>query len=127
MGKYSIEVSYQTGDSFGSQDTSDVLEITWDNLEIAKRNLKAIKDHYEMYGKLNGYNFGSKDTRQKIVGQYSREPWFVNDDRSHFHGSLKLEADNGNYMQLYAMWCGYFETLHGAEIITDDSDMKFTN
>ena len=123
MGMYSIEVSYQTGDSFGSQDTSDVLELTWDNLEVAKRNLKAIKEHDELYSKLNGYDFGKN--RDQLLEEASKKPWFVQDDKSHFHGSLRLEADNGNYMQLHAMWCGYFESLHGAKIIVDNSDMEF--
>lgn len=46
---YRIKISYLTGDSFGTQDTYDYLELTWKNLDIAKENLQRIKEHYELY------------------------------------------------------------------------------
>lgn len=49
MRKYKIKISYYTGDSFGNYDSEDYLELSWDNLAIAKDNLQAIREHYEYY------------------------------------------------------------------------------
>ena len=52
---YRIKISYLTGDSFGTQDTYDYLELTWKNLDIAKENLQRIKEHYELYEAVDSY------------------------------------------------------------------------
>jgi hypothetical protein len=52
--------------------------------------------------------------------------WGYRPDEYYATNCLKLKADNGNSMQLSAFWCGYFETLYGAEIEADDSDMKIS-
>ena len=62
--KYRIKISYQTGNSFGSEDTTDYLEITWDDIDIAKENLQRIREHYEMYKELDGYRING--SRQSI-------------------------------------------------------------
>ena len=41
--KYKINISYQTGDSFSNSDEESYLDLEWDNLEIAKENLEAIR------------------------------------------------------------------------------------
>lgn len=41
---YRIKISYSTGNSFGSEDTWDYLELTWKNLDVAKENLQRIKE-----------------------------------------------------------------------------------
>lgn len=132
--KYKIKVDYSTGDSFKHYDTSSYLELEFDNLDIAKENLARIKAHYTMYKELNGYNYSwdNKKTKSEIFDHYKRENWFVNtlnrrgeiDDMAQY--CINLIADNGNTMQMSCFWCGYFETLNGAEIEIDNSDMKFT-
>jgi len=47
-GKYKIKISYSTGDSLHNYDTEDTLEISWNDLNVAKQNLKFIKEHYDM-------------------------------------------------------------------------------
>lgn len=37
-----------------------------------------------------------------------------------------LETDNGEYMQQRNEWCGYFESLYGAEIINDAPENKIS-
>jgi len=154
MGKYRILLSYSTGDSFGSRDGTDYLELSWDNLDIAKENLARIKEHYEMYSDIESYS--SKRRKEEWFKLNAEKDWFVNvpkpyristnndisesminqidpsdiDSRpdeycaTHY---LKLKADNGNEMQMSAFWCGYFESLYGAEIDFDskDPDMYF--
>ena len=39
---------------------------------------------------------------------------------------MRLKADNGKYLQEGNFWCGYFETLYGAEIVSEDKSMKFS-
>ena len=152
--KYEIKIKYSTGNSFGSKDTSDVLELSWDNFDIAKENLKAIKNHYKNVYQQIENSYGSQKDNQEICKKYENEWWFVkttkpysisndcavdekynkenqNDVEYRFDtylasNCIKLKADNGKLMQMSCFWCGYFERLQGAEIIIDRCDTKFT-
>lgn len=162
MGKYKIKVHYQTGNSFGSENTVDFLDLSWDNLEIAKENLKAIKDHYKFYESIEN-TYGSYLTNQAIYEGNKNEWWFAGEkdrwfvdfnppskkmdwrivhkdkktkkqfkdfpsemrwnDMSHYR--MKLKTDSGKTMQQRNFWCGYFERLNSAEIVSNENDMKF--
>lgn len=127
MKKYQIEVSYYTGNSFGSEDTKDFLELSWNNLEIAKENLQAIKEHYEMYNHIENPPWGQKRIpREEIHEKYKNEWWFPETDNIYFaHYLMRLKTDEGKFMQQWNFWCGYFEGLYGAEIVSEESDIKF--
>lgn len=145
MGKYKIKISYETGDSFDREDVENYLDLEWDNLEIAKENLKAIQDHYKVYKNFNGWNKRDSVSKEEIYEKYKDAYWLVLyydnwdyknnkckkeskklDEYSMAH-LMRLKADNGNLMQQNNFWCGYFETLYGAEIeIKEDTDLKFT-
>lgn len=126
MGKYTIKITYTTGNSFRSEETYDYLDLTWETLEVAKRNLKYIKEHWEMYSALNSYRMGSP-TKEEIFEQCSDKVWFVNNGDAYYSEyCMKLEVDNGNFMQQRNFWCGYFEDLICAKIEIDESDMIFT-
>ena len=61
------------------------------------------------------------------MAAYEKSPenyTLVPDDYSAQH-LIKFKADNGNLMQTQAFWVGYFESFHCAEIIADESDMKY--
>jgi len=157
MKKYSIKVSYQTGDSFGSNDVEEVWE-DFDNLDIAKENLKRIEEHYRQYEVLNGYRT-SEETKLQTMDENSSKPWFVGIklpyiklvkgdrgidekdiekykdeyeiiykyDNTMAENCIIVLADNGVPYQIWCPWCGYFESLYSAEIITNSSnDLKFT-
>ena len=125
MKKYKIKVDYKTGNSLHQYDTEDYLELSWDNLDVARENLKAIAVHYKMYRELE-YEY-SLDNKYDIVTNYKNNWWFVDSKQySESQHCMKLKADNGNLMQQNNFWCGYFESLYGAEITSDTSDMKFT-
>ena len=126
--KYKILIKYRTGDSFRNEDTSDFLDLEWDSLAIAKENLKAIQDHWEMYSKVNSYSFRtSKESKSSVLASYSNNWWYVKNLDSFFpENQMMLKADNGNLMQQSNFWCGYFEHLYSAEIIVNKSDIKFT-
>lgn len=155
--KYQIKYSYRTGDSFSNKDAEGILELGWNDLEVAKANLKRIQDHYKMYDALHSYF--DKRTKQEIIASFEGNDWLVsgkklaafkseNDwwsidknqvsacekqgyqigevyDETMSENCLKLYTDEGKVFQLWAPWCGHFETLHGAEIVIDNSDMKF--
>ena len=149
MAEYRIKISYCTGNSFGSEDTWEYLDLTWKNLDVAKENLKRIGEHYTMYTDLEGY----RTNKYELFDKNKDKEWFVykpklfcissnnaiveKDKKKVGDGNweyrpddyyaghcLKLKADNGNTMQISAFWCGYFETLHEAEIEVNNDDMK---
>jgi len=48
--KYQIKYTYDTGDSFRKHPNRvGYLEAVWSNLDVAKDNLRRIKEHYEYY------------------------------------------------------------------------------
>ena len=51
------------------------LELEWDDLEVAKANLKRIEEHYKQYQDLNGY-FNKKKTID-IIKINEKKDWFV--------------------------------------------------
>lgn len=148
--EYKIEIYYSTGNSFGSHNETETLELTWQNIDIAKENLVRIKEHYEMYEELNN-TYNNRD-RLNILNKNKDKEWFVNEpilysisknckihekqkgdndweyrfDQDIAETCINLKADNNNTMRMTAFWCGYFETLHSAEIIQDDTDMKIS-
>lgn len=131
--KYKIKYSYQTGDSFGNSDEEAILELEWENIDIAKANLKRIEEHYKYYqAKEKSQEFNAskwyKEECEYVVKVESEKPdWLVIDsNRLLAYHSIKLFTDEGKPWQFWCPWCGYFETLYGAEIIPDESDMKFT-
>jgi len=154
MNEYQIKIHYETGSSLHNEDVTNYLDISWKNLDIAKENLQRIKEHYQMYQEINGY--GKKLTKNQILDKNKHKEWFVNTlklfcissnnaidekdkkkvgdgnweyryDEHYSIYCLKLKLDNGNDMQMSAHWCGYFETLHEAEIeMTNNNDMKIS-
>ena len=104
---YKIKYSYETGDSFGRQDANGILEMEWENLDNAKTALKRIQEHYLWYKDQNNTWRSSKDKPVK-------EPDWHRGEQYDF--TLIVKMDNGNEVKFCAPWCGYFESLHHAEI-----------
>ena len=148
---YRIQIDYSTGNSFGTHDENECVELTWVNLDVAKKNLQYIKEHYEMYRLLNGYS--SRKSHNEICIENQDKNWFVaklilfvksqdrcidesqrgrfdsNDleyrfDHYYSENCIKLITDDEESMQMSCFWCGYFEHLQSAEIVLDNSDMK---
>lgn len=75
--KYSIQYTYDTGNSFHNEyGLVDTLELTWENLDIVKSNLQRIKEHYEYYSLCNKYR-RSKEI-ENVIEQSQHKDWFVN-------------------------------------------------
>ncbi|KKM97493.1 hypothetical protein LCGC14_1167440 [marine sediment metagenome] len=119
MKKYQIIVSYETGNSFGKHDEEDTIELIWDNLDVAKENLRRIKEHYKWYKSKHRDSWRRKKEDDVPMPEWLPGKWG-------YDGCLILKTDDGNDYQFGAQWCGYFETLHGARIeILKDNDMSF--
>jgi len=113
---YRIKYSYFTGNSFGSEDREDVLEFEWKDLEKAKEALQRIKEHYNWY-----------QSRESWLREEVETPeWHCSKGSGVYkggeHNILNLEMDNGNEVQFWAPWCGYFEGLYGASIVIPEED-----
>jgi len=127
MSKYKIQYSYNTGDSFTNEDNlEDEIELTWDNLEVAKANLQRINEHYQYYQKLDK-SLSDKELN-KILEELSHKDWAVVEinvpskeiDIGTIKYQLILYTDEGKPYRFPPAWCGYFESLNYAEIITKD-------
>lgn len=144
--KYKIVASYQTGNSFGHEDTTcDVTE--HDDLTVAKENLLRIREHLKFFNQAD--NPRSRGKQRELFDAHMNERWFVNSpklyhleqdqavdrmkkgkeadygyrpDPYHAVHCLKLKLDNGEDFQLSAPWCGYFERLNALEIVLNDED-----
>ena len=123
---YTIRVDYQTGDSFHTEDTSDTLNGEW-NLDVAKENLKRIKEHYcVVKNRKNYYSIAMQKHAEKEQEAAKSKPW--HSGKYWEYGILLLEND-GTSKEYHCNWTGYFESLYGASIIAcnkDDDDMSFT-
>lgn len=80
-GIYKIKYIYDTGDSFETEhDVEDVLELTWNNPQVAEKNLERIEEHYKMYEEAEDSRWNKK-TKQEILQQYQDRDWFVKKSR----------------------------------------------
>lgn len=129
MGKYVINVNYDTGNSFGrTPDQNEELPIQWDNLDIAKENLKWLKEHKEYFDNKEETYFPSKEMElkaNKIIEDAKNKPWFIPAKDSPWW--LNLKKDNGDLLKVSMSFCmGYFERINYIEITSpkiDDSDL----
>jgi hypothetical protein len=117
MATYKIKCSYKTGDSFRSEDAQRELEMEWESLANAKAALKRIEEHYRWYEQEND------SYRQHRNEEPIPEPEWHKGEKYDF--IVKLLLDNGNEVQFSAPWCGYFESLYGAEIVVSNDGMSF--
>ena len=130
---YKIKLWYTTGDSYSTHKTSEVLELTWSNLDIAKENLRRIKEHYicynvdSSYGGVNSSYYKCLSPEDKLIydTRTTKEWYTVDKDLKHFTYMISLKADNGNPWVIHTFWIGYFETLNKGMIISEDRDTYF--
>jgi len=110
---YTIKVKYQTGDSFHTEETEDLIGCCWDNIELARKGIQAIREHHELYR----YRDSDADKKaRKYEWCYKKYPEF----------GLLLETDDGSIQKISTFWIGYFETLHSAEIVSEDERDRYT-
>lgn len=118
---YDIRIYYKTGDSFNSYDREDMLEIPMESREIAKENLQRIKKHWEIYESKHSYPY-KKDIEYPDF--YITE--YLDEDDTNYKWScdgIKIKInETKEHNILHPFWIGYFEHLHGAEIVLVDDE-----
>lgn len=126
MARYTIAIDYTTGDSFGSERSTEHVGCSWADIDKAKEALRRIQAHY------TAYRDGRREytAEKKFIEAIRKEPWFWAEDGCElWKYGLLVEKDDGSTQQISAFWCGYFETLHAAEVVADEPeahDMKVT-
>ena len=114
--KYTIEISYRTGSSFGSEDCVQTIEHEWSDMEVAKANLKRIKNHYEWSQEhIDLWHKPKVKLPEGVV-------W--NDEYRMI--LLELLLDNGKTITASAFWTGHFEQLHEARVVLVDGSDELT-
>jgi hypothetical protein len=130
---YTIKIDYSTGNSFGSHKEQCCIDFCWKTIELAKKNLHRIKEHYYFYLDMNSnsYPYKTKSDLEKILKEAAKKPWFNSEKLfgDYDTSSLYLELDNGQSHLYRAFWCGYFERLNNASIvlIEPNSDEDLTS
>ena len=120
---YKIKYFYKTGNSFGSSNEEDYLELTWEKKEIARDALRRIKEHYIYYKEKHKYYLRTpeeKEINARIIKEAAYKDWFVDDD------TLIIKTDDNKDFEFWPPWCGYFEALYSAEIVSYNSTDKIT-
>lgn len=109
---YKIEISYQTGDSFKTEDAEQFIEYIWNDIKVVEQNLLRIKEHYEWY----------QDAQKRFNTKNLVKPKFVHDKHD---WSLLLVMDDGQEVYYSCFWIGYFETLYAAKVVMDLPAVRF--
>lgn len=126
---YTIEVSYETGNSFGRENEIDTIGLQWEDKQLARKALQNIKEHYKLYQE-NENSWRRERTSEQILAEVVTKDWYVNANKCEWdlkHPSFHLcaaQLDNGDWRNLPMFWIGYFESLREAKVISvgDDED-----
>lgn len=90
---YTIEIYYRTGNTFGSEDITERLELEWEDREKAEQALNDIVEHHTTYMITKNEVNAGKEDMEKIMKKARKQSWFTND--RYFTYSLLLENDDG--------------------------------
>lgn len=110
---YKILINYNTGDSLHNEDGLEgYVDGSWENKEVAKRNLVRIQEHYTFLLALSSSSWEKKKSALTLA-EARKKDWF---SEEFYNVALNLELDNGKLYQTTGCWIGYFESLNFAEI-----------
>lgn len=119
---YTIKINYKTGGSFHSEEREDKIGCCWKSKELARKGLQAIKEHHAVYRSKGFRDTRSDKTKNKEASKFD---WFDTTEVAGFsypEYNLLLEVDDGTKQRIAVFWIGYFEALHGAEIVAENED-----
>lgn len=114
---YTIRVEYTTGDSFNSYKETQDLEGDWKNLDVLEENLQRIKNHYKKYRDFDYHNGKNWVKNMPIGCVYNGRKGYLDQ----YKMLLELLTDDRKTYTIMPFWCGYFEHLHSAEIVSSKS------
>lgn len=108
---YTIEISYQTGDSFGSEDCLENIGWSFETKEEAQLVLLYIKENYIFNKELEEFNtYSNRNLSTKTLhDKYKDKAWYY---KYYTTNTIKYKD-----RQISAFWIGYFETLYYAKVI----------
>lgn len=75
---FRIKYNYTTGNSFGSEEREDYLELEFNDTKVAEANLDRINEHWEQYKDLDSY---SNKNREEILESNKNKDWFVKQEK----------------------------------------------
>lgn len=108
--KLIIKAEYVTGDSFGHENATEILDYDWTDEEVVLENVKAILEHYKAY---------SDNENMKLNTSFVDKWWYVKPENKYdgtINRCVRLIDGNGEYFVYVCPWCGYFEHLESAEV-----------
>lgn len=119
MTNYSINIDYNTGNSFGTERRFQEVGMNWQNIDQAKKALVCIQEHYAAYKEATGYR--RYDTPPFDLGTIAGKSWYHGPIDGHdwpdaWQHQVVIEKDDGEKFSIAAFWVGHFETLHMAEV-----------
>jgi len=123
--KFTIQISYTTGDSFGHEDVIEDLDYEWNDEEIAKENLQAIANHYRAYQWQE--NSWRRDEENPNI-DYLNEWWYREmpyGRKDEIGPTMWLLMDDMTKVPFSCPWIGYFETLNSIELKIKNERIDF--
>lgn len=118
---YTIEVTYQTGDSEGSYEEKEEVGLAWSDKLLARKALNSLKEQHKFY--LDSCKAISYNEIKEIENVIITKDWCFkahNDEkyaRDHWKYKFSCLMDDGTYRTISSSWIGNFENLIKAEII----------
>lgn len=128
---YSINIDYNTGNSFGTERRFQEVGMNWQNIEQAKKALVCIQEHHEAYKAATGYR--RYDDPPFDLESIKEKSWYHGplDDSfpDSWHYTIMVDKDDRSQFPLAVFWEGHFETMHMAEVCiastdTESNDMR---
>lgn len=123
MLRYTIQITYMTGNSFGSHQEMDELGISWESLDRAKEALRRIREMYEVEEEHGRY--WTVNNPEKTPREFSSCAGYTGG--KYPDQGINLRLDDGTEHRHSTFWRGYFERLIRAEVIVIgvDDEMVF--
>ena len=119
MTTYKITITYQTGDSFHTEQAVDDISITWEDLEVAKKALAWVKDLDIVTNRhKSSWSIPYDERRKEILTLPCACSEFP-------EVAMMLPRDDGTLRQISTFWRGHFERLLCAEIVAEDPDIRY--
>ena len=130
MTTYSIKINYTTGNSLGSERTTEEVGMNWTDIDQAKKALRYIKEHYEAYKECEESNSSAWHRAHGPfdIDSVREKPWYHGPIDVSFpdawQSTVVIDKDDGSRFAIDAFWIGHFETLHMAEVCIASSDTE---
>ena len=111
---YTIKAYYRTGDSFGSEDTSDMLGYSVSSLETAEKALQYLGEHY-------------KACESRGTDKPTKAVWYCKGGKfgDEWKYSVMLPLDDGTLTKVCIPYQGYFEQLQYLEVTLDTDKLSW--